>query len=1237
MRSVVTYLLGKFSVRWVLFVLGPARRSAVFSVVFVVLVCSLFLCAAGYAQTASTGAIGGVVSDAQGKIVINATVTLSSIEQGTVTIAKVNGRGEYTFANLKPGTYSVMVGAPTFASYTESSIHLNATENVRIDAKLTHGSSSENVTVEAGSATIDTRSATLATVIDPTLVQNLPVDGNNVVSLAALLPGVTNINAPTTFTNDTGGPTYVASGSRANQNLFLFDGTMWNNVYYNTGLNFPPPLMLDEISVQLVNFKAQYGRNVGSVFNALTKSGSNTVHGQLWEYIQNQALNAKDYITHLNPKLVQNQFGASVGGPILRDKLFFYLGFQDLRSVAAVVSNTELPTAAERGLNPDGVTPRPCITAFWAGQNCASYAGDYAAGANLLTGGLSNPFYAGNAYATQAGTEILSTAATAAGQTAPYNAKQCYTDLQSLANTGTPSTEAYLPNAEIPYECFNPVVANIYKKYLAIPAVNGVPVSVPTSQATTANQPRNDWNGLSRVDLVLPRSTVDARFYVTNVNDVTANSVSPNGTADANYDLDANSGGIYDGNIGDRFVINGNMVNEVRVGYKRYNYTVVPIDKTTLVDLGSNFTDPGFPTLPILSANARFTIGSNSSAYSYSVNANEEIDDNFSYVHGNHSFKVGAQFLDLQYIHRYDQPVSLTAGGSDYTALGIADFTMGLIGTLTVGNRTNISALDHAYYFYAQDDWRATARLTLNLGMRYELARPWTQPDGQSVTWIPGYQSYKFVNVPASLAYQGDPGVPTSIIKTNYSNLAPRFGLAYDIFGNGRTVFRAGFGIFYDALNANTTGVGQPYHYTAQYTTPVGSFSQPMLNQVPVPPNYTGPSNAIFAGPISVNFADPNVTEPYTMAVNIGFQQRIKSATLEVTYVGKFGRHEVVPVDLNPDIYSCNPANSYYQANPTVYCPVQPTAYGSSVPFTSTSDFARVTYPGFNYGGAGIVDNNTIGTSNYNGGQLIYTQRASKRLNAVVSYTYSRSLDDQSSGTTNASTLPRTYQSSNVNINYGPSDFQSTHILNMGWTLKLPNLPKGPRFARAILDDWNFGGLYSAHTGQPFSVTTQADYELTREPGQRAPLATGLTGYLPYAGFRHRTDKVLHWFNYCSFANGNGGSASNPNLCGAAAENIPFGYTNAVSRNSLYGPAFINTTFSVRRSVDLKYRGARAELRADAFNVFNTPNLANPIASVNGSGTSTALDNGRIVATVGTNGTVGTNARRVQIAFLIFY
>ncbi len=1224
----------------------PHRLSVLPLLLAVLFIAAAILPARSVAQSQNAGTVSGNVTDGQGNAVVNAAVTLTSAAEGTVLSTRVNDRGEYLFSSVKTGTYTLTVTAPTFQKFIADSIAVNVTENVRMDAKLSPGSVEASVTVDAPSMTVDTRSATVATIIDPTLVQNLPVDGNNIIELTALLPGVTAVNAPATFTNDTGGPSYIVSGSRANQNLFLFDGVMWNNVYYNTGLNFPPVWMTQEVSVQLVNFKAQYGRNVGSVMNVLSRSGSNQFHGTLWEYMENSAFNARDYITGINPHLVQNQFGATIGGPIKRDKLFFFLGYQDLRS--SQVNNSPLTylTNAERGLSTSG-TPRPCITTgVWTSNPtglCASFADLYPAGTNFSTNGVANPLYVGN---TNEFSAALAQLNTTYAQMGGKGQSPCATDMLAL---GLTSAGTYFPNAEVPYECINPVAVNLLNKYTPS-GINTVATEIPG-----ALQPRNDQNGLARVDWNLGRHTLDARFYVTNTNDLTANAVTTNSRALPNYEPDYNLAGIYNGNVGDTWVLTPNLLNIVRLGYKRYNYTINPTDPTTLQSLGSNFFEPGHPALPRISVAGTFSAGAANTGYSYSVNADDEFDESLSWTHSHHTVQVGFQYLNLQYIHRFDN-VPYFDIGNQFTGNGASDLMMGFIYSETVGNSTNIGAIDHAYYFYGQDDWRTTARLTLNLGLRYELTPPWFQPDGQSVTFNPGYQSYRFTDTPASLAFQGDPGIPNAIIKTNYTNLAPRFGLAYDLFGNGRTSIRAGFGIFYDALNANTTGIGQPYHYQATYQLSNGSLSAPLasgpLGTVsPVPANYTTPATAQFGQPYTVNFADPNVTEPYNEAINFGIQQRIGQATLEAIYVGKFGRHQIVPYDLNPAITDCSGA--YYQSNPQLYaspaCPLIHPVPGEITNGTAAanqaSDEARVRYPGFNYGGQGIVDNNSVGSSSYNGLQVIYTQRSRNRLTMTASYTYSRSLDDQSSGTTNSSALPLPPI---VKTNFGPSDFQATHVFNMGWVLTLPSLKTGSNVLRAVANNWVFSGIFNARTGNPFNITTTNDWALNAEPNQRPPLAPGLTHYVGLPSNRHRAAKVNEWFNVCSFANGSeysgtgtavySGGTYKAQPCSSTADwPILPEYTNGISRNYLYGPAFIESDLSVRRTINIPFHQSHLQFRADAINAFNTPNLANPVSSITASESSFNSDHGQILSTVGKNGGVGTNGRRIQLALILNY
>lgn len=1233
-------------------------RYAMIASMLAVLLIAVGFTSAALGQAQNTGTISGNIMDPQARVVVGAKIELANTATDSHRIETSNAKGEYLFSDVAVGDYIMTITASGFETSVVEGLHVNSDSNVRQDTSLKPGSVTDQVTVESAGTTLDTRSATLGSLIDRAEVENLPIDGNNVVSLTALLPGVSNVNAPTTFTSDTAGPTFNISGSRNNQNLFLLDGQLWNNLFYNTGLNFPPHLALQEISILLNNYKAQYGRNVGSIMNVLTRSGTNKIHGTAWEYVQNKSFNASDYISKLNPHLVQNQFGVTVGGPIRRDKIFFFLAVQDLRVAQDVFTSTETLTPLERGYDvaPTATTPgvgHPCQFAGFAGHNCANFVSSFAAGSDP-NASLQNPI----ASSTNSG-PFLSQVQAAWQQAGNSGASPCVTALSAMAvSIAAPFTTKYLPYSEVPDFCFNPVSVNLLNKYIPYP--NGVNTGGIPVANITAKQPRNDWDGLARTDFNLGRHTVDARFYITNANDVTSNSASNTGSTPgiATYGQDYNTGGIYYGNIGDTWVLTPSVLNVFRVGYKRYNYTINPSDHTTLQDLGSNIFQPAvIKSLPQITVQNRFKVGSQNSSWSFTVNEDEELDDNLSWTRGNHNFQFGAQYLHLQYLHRFDATPALSAGVT-YTKADASDFLTGVLVSMSVANLTNLGALQNAVYTYAQDDWRLTSRLTLNYGVRYEMPFAWHSADGQGITFSPGYQSTRFPTAPLNLGYEGDPGTGNATVRSRFNNVSPRFGFAYDIAGNGKTLFRGGFGLFFDALNASVVGVGSPFNYSANYTASEGGISQPLLGQPSIAPNYVKGS-AIFSYPLAANYVSHNLATPYTMAINLGFQRRVTSSGIfELNYVGKLGRHQIVQLDHNYTRFDCT--GTYYQANP-VYCPGTVSGSGASLSYTLSSTTAsltqqsRVVYPGFAAGGQGVVDNASIATSNYHGLQMLFTQRARRSMTLKASYTYSKSLDIQSNGQTSANANP---QPLNLHSQYAVSDFDSTHVFNLGWVWTLPKVSGTNRAMRALLNGWLYSGVYNARTGLPVNVTLAGDVSFNGEPQQRPNATPGVSQYLP--SNRHRSCayvsgvgtygsvnncKVQAWFNnvtvplpagYVAPLNNQGANT----ICVAPAAfcNVGQGTTGNVGRNSLRGPGFIATNMAIGRIFPLWEKGTSLEFKADAFNVFNTPNLANPSATLSNSPSNAAIGNfGVILATVGTNGNVGTNGRRMQMSLVLRY
>jgi hypothetical protein len=453
-------------------------------------------------------------------------------------------------------------------------------------------------------------------------------------------------------------------------------------------------------------------------------------------------------------------------------------------------------------------------------------------------------------------------------------------------------------------------------------------------------------------------------------------------------------------------------------------------------------------------------------------------------------------------------------------------------------------------------------------------------------------------------------------------------------------------------------GVGEPFYFQLFRSLPPGGASVPLAqlgsnnadtslngNLYTVPSGYNK-AKPQFLAPYSLFYPDRNFRTPYYESMNLGFELKVtRDGLLDVNYVGKLGRKLTIPFDQNPSITDCS--GGYYQSNPTLYgnqncqyfVPGDP-SLSYQAASTQQSEQARLRYTPFNYGGAGLVDFASIGTSNYNGLQVQYTQRGGRLLTIITSYTYSKAIDLLTQSTSTSNVIPNVFD---VNSERGVSDYDARHILNMGWSLNTPRVLTGSSFVRAVLNDWVYSGQFNAHSGRPYSVTLNNDTALDSEPNQRAAILPGVSPFLPKN--RHRTAKVQEYFNINAFGYPPIGSFSNQ------------------ARNSFVGPGYLLTNMSVQRSFPLHFRdNMRAVLRADAFNVFNTPNLANPTAVYSCSSTQpaqassqyfgkpcttlmssgVALGNlnatfGHVQSTFGNNSNTSTNGRKMQFSATLYF
>ncbi len=1008
-----------------------------------------------------TGTIHGTVKDPSGLPIPGASVQATLESRGTQRSAATDSRGDYVLLLLPIGAYTIQAEAQGFKTFRQEGVTLNANENVRVDAQLAVGSISESVSVTAEAPLVDSRSSTVGTLIDPRRVLDLPINGRNVIALAGLLPGVSQVSAPQTFTGDRSGPTVSVSGSRTTQNLFLFDGAPFNAVFRNTGMNYPPPDALQEVKVLTNSFSAEYGRNAGSVFNVITKSGTNEVHGSLWEFLRNHKLNARNFFApSVKPQLIQNQFGAAAGGPIRKNRLFVFGSYEGLRVRPAALNTAAFPlTSAERAGN---------------------FAGGPAA-RDPLTG---QPF----------------------------------------------------PGNQVPVSRFDPVVNNVFSKNL-MPLPNRPDGQLVDTFAT----PEDNDAFLVRLDYSRGKHTSEARYNYSR-----AKATDYGGNVPSYLPL--HRGAInHSATIGDTFTVLPSLLNQVRISFTRMTPTILNLNPLHLSDLGANFPLIGSAKIPpVLDISGRVTLGNGSAVDAELVNQSFQLADNVNWIRNAHTIKAGFELLKLRYANRsYWQAMGSFAFNGQITGNAPVDFVLGRAQNMIVaspllqqdGKQTNV-------YFYIQDDWKILPRLTLNVGLRYELPLPWVHPNNYWGTFRPGQKSQLVPTAPVGMLFPGDPGVPRGLVQTDQNNFAPRIGFAWDPFGKGRTSVRGAYGFFYDALNANVIqNNSQPFRYSFTIPTPV-SLADPFRGVAPIPLT-TNLKDPQFLGVQQIVYPDPDMRTPYTQQINFNVQHEVlANFAVQVGYAGKLGRKMLLGIDTNPALY-------------------RPGATVSNI------DQRRIIQP---FGKTATFSSNT--NSSYHALQVEANKRFSRGFSFQGAYTLSRSIDYTSS-VSESGGVPNVFD---LATEKGLSSFHAKHIGSFSLIWDLPRLQAAGALLRAVAGGWQVNGLYTFRSGLPQNVTSGTDVALSGTPNQRPNVLR--SPELP--GDRSRSDKIMAWFDRTAFANPATGTYGN------------------VGRDALLGPVSGSTNFGAFKDFALPGReGLRLQFRSEFFNVFNSVNLGNPNTQLN--------------------------------------
>jgi len=1022
-----------------------------------------------------TGTIVGTVRDPAALVIANAKVTATLKERGVTRTVTADAEGNYVLPLLPIGTYTITVEQQGFKTFSQAGIGLTANENARVDAKLEVGSVSQEVAVTAEAPLVDSRSSTVGTLIDSRRVVDLPINGRNIIALASTLPGVAAVSAPETFTGDRSGPTVSVSGSRQNENLFLFDGADYNAVFRNTGLNYPPPDALQEVKVLTNSFSAEYGRNAGAVFNVVTKSGTNQLHGSAWEFLRNQNLNARNFFALSNPQLIQNQFGAAAGGPIKKDKLFIFGSYEGLRIRPAALGTSAFPlTTAERAGDFSG-SPKPVMD---------------------------------------------------------------------------PLTNAPFPNNQIPASRIDPVAAK-----LSSPNLMPLPNAPGGSLVTTFPEPQNNDQGLLRLDYNAGAHTIEGRY-----NQNFAGQIATAGNVPSYLPLNETMR-VQSAIVGDTWVIKPQLLNQARVSFNRVVPTITNLNPTDLADLGGNFPLLGPKIPPAVAISGRITLGNGSTVDTLTVNQSVQFEDDVNWTHSAHTVKAGFGLYHMRYLNRsYFETMGDFSFSGIITGNAAADFLLGKPQTMTVASPVLEQAgLETNTYYFVQDDWKVTSRLTLNLGMRYELPLPWVHPGNEWGTLHVGQQSTVIPTAPVGMVFPGDANTPRGLIQTDKNNFAPRFGFAWDPFGNGRTSVRGAYGIFYETVNSDIIqNTSQPFRYTFTINQP-DSLTNPLLGQ-PAIPLTLNLKNPPFIGLQQIFYPDPTLRTPYVQDFNLNVQREVaKDLEIQVGYFGKLG-HKLL-LGLSP--------------NPAVYAP------GATL---SNEDNRRILH--------GFGNNSEISSesnSSYNALQVEINKRFSHNFSVQGAYTFARSLDGASAYSLGAA-VPNVF---NLHSQWALSDFFSKNIASFSWLWDLPRLTDYNPLMRFAAGGWEADGLVTLNSGQPINVLTGADNALSGTPNQRP----NVVGNPVLSNSRTRAAEIQAWFNAAAFA------APAPGAYGDAG------------RNALLGPGAATVNLGLYKSFALPGReGLRLQFRCEFFNLFNNVNLSNPNATLGSSmGRITSAQSARVI------------------------
>lgn len=1148
----------------------------------------LLLCFGKAQAQVDQGAMMGVVQDTSGAVIPGAKVTLTNTDTGFELHARTNGKGVYIFTPVKIGDYKISATSAGFQTTVQENLHLNIQERLNVVLTLKPGTVSQTVLVSTAPPLLQTSSGSVGQIMSTRTINDTPLAQRNWVYLAQFSAGV----VPSSATRGGGTGDYEANGQIAEQNNYILDGVD-NNVniidYMNGSMYgiVPPPDALSEFKLQTADFSAEFGHSAGSVLNVTIKSGTNHIHGDVWEYLRNTALDAENWNALVNPPYHMNQFGGTLGFPILRNRLFYFGDIENTRIAYAGNNTYTVPTALMRQGNFSQLL-EPALTG------------------NSKPTCLFEPNSGGSGSSTSSGC--------AGNNLLIYNNQQ----------------NVFAPNQ------VNPVAQKILNLYPA-PNTNGnktynnLVENQATEDMTMQWDQRVDWN----------ISSHDQAYTRYSYNHVYNTLTPPLGNI---LDGTTNYAGSHQSYLTENFmlsethVFNPNLTNEFRFGYNWGDYANLQpnydVNVAAQLGLGNMPFGSGYYKnggLPAVSVSGIQGFGSHGNDPSVEGQNIYQILDNLTKIAGNHSLKFGVSLQNFRI--RFLQPPAsrgaysfsglyTSTPGVSNTGFGVADFLADQMNGASITNEPIFNMEWRYDSAYAEDHWEVLPRLTINYGLRYDYFQPYKEQANQMGNFVPsswgvgtGTGVYLLPAADRSLAlnstyladlaqdnialqYDSNPRLSTG----QKLNFAPRLGVAYQL--SGKTVVRAGYGIFYGALQSGGSNPDLTYNYPfldhpslSAVSCSAGSHCAalgPDENGNPgEAQGYSGDPSATLenglAGPLAQGLAnfvsfpviqgrDAKIKTPYTMSYNLSVQHAFSDNTsATITYLGNVSRHLETLITANPSMALLHSG-------------------------LSTTNFNA--FPLF--GGNPFMSYE--GISNYNSLQAKLQRRFSNGLSYLATYTWSHALqntvDPLGGGISyrNTGLIP-------ISDEYSQSNYDVRNRFTFVGQYALP-FGRGRRFLNhsrledAVVGGWMGSLTFTAQSGTPFTVGTSnistasggsAHAIMIGDPfkGGGAPSLTNPSVSCP-AHVHNRTN----WYNPCAFANPLPGTdiANTGDTVGTAT--YVTGEANAIAylggrSDTVSGPGYERINMSLFKNVST-VRDQHLQLRADVFNLFNHPSWSNP-------------------------------------------